>query len=1292
MGHSNKRLTLYKRVTLLLLLAVAIQITGNHLLGTLLTDLFEKETKSNVVIDRAWLNFFTMKGSLYDVSFRHNKESEEEGITADKVSVYINPLGLFFKRVWLYNLRLEGTRVVSYSDDSSFHRLIKFILRPPPVNNNPPWHSFISDGWKTSLREFSVETPKDDKPSLILKYPDVEFHWNYVRYESFDLGRNLPEEINIYGTKFIVKGLEKKDISLGTLRLAGGLSKNGLLVREGEFLDRKNSIPSSVKYSGYVSTDDIVKLSLKIQADVTPSYLRDIGVEFFEEKDPYGAKVFFQGKISGEIVSPTLSGDFKFSFNNPPAIPNHPACSMKSGSGFLVLSTNELKITDIKSPELFETGSLELLFDENFSIKGNIIGGLNHDTLLVQNCLKDLSVDKDEAFSILVRDVFMDSKAKANFSGTISPLKIFSDIEAELRADNYKANSKIKSKLKLTSKILEVELEERGRFPQILTKQKNTENDAVNSNELTSFSVAINSNIDAQLNFPFNDKESATGNIKLSRFPVNLLLSRVAPFVSGRVISSISDFTSKRSLVDGVLNMRFNESGISQTKGRINLSSPNIFDVSFNNLSFSPVINNQQINFKDVDLSSDFGNLKGEIEIINVKKLRGKGIINISSLQKLKPWNSNFPELDGEGELSLDISGTVLKPLVKIKGNIFSNIGDGILERRISKVDISLQDEVLNAALSVLDGTAEVSLSHSFNEAHKGSKLEAVLDKFPYELLFSKPTSRQETPATVSGNINLSSQTLSPLRLHGGLTIQALGVGNKDNVVESSSPLRIKVEDSKFNFTDVSLKLLDKSLLVKGFVDLDDGWNASISGNWELAQIFSQFGPFEQFSGVVSTKLNVEGNFLKPTISGPLSLKNGSISFLLGGTIVGAEDVALNAVLKNDSIIVDKIIARVGDGTILGEGKIDKPLDLLERSMSVSFSLDKIFLEPFKNAAAEFNGYLNIDYSSKLPLTISGEITIDNGFYRDVINLEELLAALTDTILGSSESSVSSPGFKTRGEDTHSPLFDIHFLTKTPMLVETNIANVKIDSNIFLKGTLEDPKLIGETPIRSGEFSVGSKKFQVINGKISFLEKSVGIDPKLNIVGETTLASRPGDEHKVRMVIAGTVANPEVTFSSDRGIPQDEIASLLGVGTRLSELSLIKGSGTQRSIAELLNPISGISLRDRLSGLTSFSDISIDSAVSSSTGEVVPKVSVRRAVARDLWLTLQTEFNVQQDSAIVFEYPLTPYWSLLSGWKTPPVTTDVDSTTGSFNAGIHFRKTFPGFKMYFPQTRYQESE
>ena len=173
------------------------------------------------------------------------------------------------------------------------------------------------------------------------------------------------------------------------------------------------------------------------------------------------------------------------------------------------------------------------------------------------------------------------------------------------------------------------------------------------------------------------------------------------------------------------------------------------------------------------------------------------------------------------------------------------------------------------------------------------------------------------------------------------------------------------------------------------------------------------------------------------------------------------------------------------------------------------------------------------------------------------------------------------------------------------------------------------------------------------------------------------------DTYQVIIDIGGTVTRPTVSFSSDSGLAERDIVSLLFFGGQIEELSLLKLSteSSRISYGEILNPSSDLSVTERLTALASFSDVSIDTVSPLSSTELVPVVSATRPIIEGVDLVLRTELSSNQRSSASIAYSLTTYLSMIATWSNRSAI-NTRSGSSTMGVGLRYRRSFPGLRVF----------
>jgi hypothetical protein len=169
------------------------------------------------------------------------------------------------------------------------------------------------------------------------------------------------------------------------------------------------------------------------------------------------------------------------------------------------------------------------------------------------------------------------------------------------------------------------------------------------------------------------------------------------------------------------------------------------------------------------------------------------------------------------------------------------------------------------------------------------------------------------------------------------------------------------------------------------------------------------------------------------------------------------------------------------------------------------------------------------------------------------------------------------------------------------------------------------------------------------------------------------------------MTISGSVLHPAIDFISESGLRQNEIVALLGKDSTSADFSILSGTSSSHNVIELLDPRSDLRVQDRLTGLSGFSEVKVDTTFSATTGDLTPRVTAIRPLIGAVGLTVQSELLDNQANSATITYPLTNHIDLITGWKSTPVTKDVNTTSGSFNFGIRLQNRFSAGTL-FPES------
>jgi translocation and assembly module TamB len=167
---------------------------------------------------------------------------------------------------------------------------------------------------------------------------------------------------------------------------------------------------------------------------------------------------------------------------------------------------------------------------------------------------------------------------------------------------------------------------------------------------------------------------------------------------------------------------------------------------------------------------------------------------------------------------------------------------------------------------------------------------------------------------------------------------------------------------------------------------------------------------------------------------------------------------------------------------------------------------------------------------------------------------------------------------------------------------------VRAPNQIFIRGRGLDAEVGGEVRLTGslnniqpvGGFTLRRGRLAILGQRVSFEEGEVtlvgDLDPYLTLVARTQ-----GENITVSVTVAGRASAPEIMFSSNPPLPQDEVLARLLFNRSTGELSPLQLARLAGAAAELAGG-SGSSLLDSLRESTGLSDLEVTTDAEGNVG------------------------------------------------------------------------------------------
>jgi translocation and assembly module TamB len=437
--------------------------------------------------------------------------------------------------------------------------------------------------------------------------------------------------------------------------------------------------------------------------------------------------------------------------------------------------------------------------------------------------------------------------------------------------------------------------------------------------------------------------------------------------------------------------------------------------------------------------------------------------------------------------------------------------------------------------------------------------------------------------------------------------------------------------------------------------------NAPLSGGIRYvgpAEVLWSFSGManEQLSGAIGIAADFGGRLDNPTFTGVLRASNLTFVDETYGTRI--TNLALQGRFTNSTLELTQLTGRAGEGTITGHGSVGF-------ASSAGFPVD-IKLN-FQNA--------QLAHSDNIGATVTGDLAVTNSRAAGALVSGDLnLGEARYEIIRQGAAEVSElAGVRRKGEPLPDPAklaattdtavpsiwkLDLRLRAPNRVFVSGMGLESEWSADLKVQGTSKTPEIAGRASVIRGTYSFSGQRFDVTAGEIDF-NGSRPPNPTLQIA-----ASAEIKDVTVTINVTGTALHPQIAFSSNPGLPQDEILARILFGGSVTEISAIQAVQLAASLNSLRGTGGGLNPLGKLRGASGLSRLRILGA-DQTTGRGTA-VSAGFYLSRKVYIEIVTD--AKGFTATQIEVALTKALSILS-------QVSASGDTGS-NVNLRYRKRY----------------
>lgn len=400
---------------------------------------------------------------------------------------------------------------------------------------------------------------------------------------------------------------------------------------------------------------------------------------------------------------------------------------------------------------------------------------------------------------------------------------------------------------------------------------------------------------------------------------------------------------------------------------------------------------------------------------------------------------------------------------------------------------------------------------------------------------------------------------------------------------------------------------------------------------WRLAGV-----ELFDLQGQMNVGADANGTLADPAIRGIVSSREARLESASTGTVI--TDIDMLGHFDGSRLTFDRISGSTArGGSVSGTGSI-----LLSASagpfIDLDFNARRALLLDRDDFSAQVTGPLSMLSDGKGGGTISGDFKLDYATFElgNASAAEALPNVRVVEINGRADNPesrvVSSPW-----------TLDVSARANNEVYVSGLGLESEWAADLDIMGPVDEFRLLGEARLIRGEYEFAGKTFELTRGEIGFVGAET-INPTLDIA-----ASAEVEGIDATVTVTGRGQAPQIAFSSNPALPQEELLSRILFGTSITDLSAAEALQLGAAVASLqddgggsLDPINAVR---RAAGLDRLRIVGADEEVGSGT-----------AIAAGKYITDNTYVELVTDgrgySATQVEYRITRWLSLLSSIST----------------------------------------
>jgi translocation and assembly module TamB len=585
--------------------------------------------------------------------------------------------------------------------------------------------------------------------------------------------------------------------------------------------------------------------------------------------------------------------------------------------------------------------------------------------------------------------------------------------------------------------------------------------------------------------------------------------------------------------------------------------------------------------------------------------------------------------LGGESRFEIHTMGSFSRP----KAKALLSVG-ALSYRRVLLGGLRAEAEVKDGRLVVNAGLSEERARLSFQLTLKKPYAWTVSTKVMADgidpfLAIGNTGLADRVKLVVDGSMTAHGEGAGLNALYGKAVFNRLSLIAGEYRIDNESDAGFTINAGRLAVTSLNFTGPGTRVVLKGDAKLLSDVDMTLTGTADLSLLRLMFREVEHAAGTADMKLSIQDDWDSPDVAGELRMQGGEIKV----KDIPQRFTALNGKIAftQGKIVTDSLTGEMGGGTLSMSGWAQLAGFAL-KDFSARATADNVTVRYPEGLTSTLSGNLYYDGDTS-EQALTGDFVIKRARYDKRIEWKSMLVDIGRGLYHKKKTDVGWIG------DTQ---INVRFHGTDNIVFENNLANMPLDVDVFLQGTVNLPQLVGRIEARKGMVYFRKNEFKILHASADFVDPG-RMNPVLDIQAETQVR-----EYQIRLSVTGTAERAVVTFVSDPSLIDTDILSLLALGKTGAELKgKESGVGAGEAVSFASGQFQDVFERQSRS-LTGLDRFSIDPYVSRNDTSVPRVTAGKELIKNKLYATYSSNVGASYPEQVFsIEYILDKHFSLV---------------------------------------------